>query len=125
MTAETGTYRWMAPEIINHKPYDHKADVFSFVIVLWELATSKVPYDNMTPLQAALGVRQGLRLEIPASVHPRLSKLIQQCWHEDPDVRPNFADIIVELEDMLRHVQEAPKGASLRSRAKMQKKSEQ
>ncbi|RWW32147.1 hypothetical protein BHE74_00045375 [Ensete ventricosum] len=58
MTAETGTYRWMAPEVINHQHYDHKADVFSFAIVLWELATSRVPYDNMTPLQAALGVRQ-------------------------------------------------------------------
>uniref|UniRef100_A0A453DJ87 Protein kinase domain-containing protein n=1 Tax=Aegilops tauschii subsp. strangulata TaxID=200361 RepID=A0A453DJ87_AEGTS len=58
MTAETGTYRWMAPEVINHKPYDHKADVFSFAIVLWELVTSKVPYENLTPLQAALSVRQ-------------------------------------------------------------------
>ncbi|GJN25957.1 hypothetical protein PR202_gb13847 [Eleusine coracana subsp. coracana] len=58
MTAETGTYRWMAPEVINHKPYDYKADVFSFAVVLWELATSKIPYENMTPLQAALGVRQ-------------------------------------------------------------------
>ncbi|KAL6659605.1 hypothetical protein ACP70R_003645 [Stipagrostis hirtigluma subsp. patula] len=105
MTAETGTYRWMAPEIINHKPYDHKADIFSFAIVLWELATSKVPYDNMTPLQAALGVRQGLRLEIPASVHPRLSELIQQCWDEDPDVRPTFAEIIIELEDLLQQVE--------------------
>jgi serine/threonine protein kinase len=42
MTAETGTYRWMAPEVINHQPYDNKADVFSFAIVLWELVTSKV-----------------------------------------------------------------------------------
>jgi serine/threonine protein kinase len=24
MTAETGTYRWMAPEVIEHKPYDEK-----------------------------------------------------------------------------------------------------
>ncbi|XP_044511908.1 serine/threonine-protein kinase STY46-like isoform X3 [Mangifera indica] len=62
MTAETGTYRWMAPEVINHLQYDQKADVFSFAIVLWELVTAKVPYDNMTPLQAALGVRQGTRL---------------------------------------------------------------
>ncbi|KAK3122488.1 hypothetical protein QOZ80_8AG0614320 [Eleusine coracana subsp. coracana] len=123
MTAETGTYRWMAPEIINHKPYDHKADVFSFAIVLWELATSKVPYDDMTPLQAALGVRQGLRLEIPSSVHPRLVKLIQWCWDEDPSVRPTFAEINVELGNILRHVQ-ARKGASRRSRGKMQKKSE-
>ncbi|PKI76068.1 hypothetical protein CRG98_003540 [Punica granatum] len=58
MTAETGTYRWMAPEVINHQPYDQKADVFSFAIVIWELFTAKVPYGNMTPLQAALGVRQ-------------------------------------------------------------------
>ncbi|KAJ0771137.1 putative dual-specificity kinase TKL-Pl-4 family [Helianthus annuus] len=42
MTAETGTYRWMAPEVIEHKPYDHKADVFSFGVVLWELLTGKV-----------------------------------------------------------------------------------
>ncbi|TVU43837.1 hypothetical protein EJB05_10335 [Eragrostis curvula] len=124
MTAETGTYRWMAPEIINHKPYDHKADVFSFAIVLWELATSKVPYDDMTPLQAALGVRQGLRLDIPKSVHPRLSKLIQRCWDEDPCARPPFAEIIIELENILQHVQKAPKPASRRSRAKVQKKSE-
>ncbi|XP_015696147.1 serine/threonine-protein kinase STY8-like [Oryza brachyantha] len=125
MTAETGTYRWMAPEIINHKPYDHKADVFSFAIVLWELVTSKVPYDNMTPLQAALGVRQGFRLEIPSSVHPRLSKLIQQCWDEDPDVRPVFAEIVIELEDILQHSQANSRGGSRRSRAKIQKKSPQ
>jgi serine/threonine protein kinase len=42
MTAETGTYRWMAPEVIEHKPYDYKADVFSFGVVLWELLTGKV-----------------------------------------------------------------------------------
>ncbi|KAM0041503.1 putative dual-specificity kinase TKL-Pl-4 family [Helianthus debilis subsp. tardiflorus] len=42
MTAETGTYRWMAPEVIEHKPYSHKADVFSFGIVVWELLTKKV-----------------------------------------------------------------------------------
>lgn len=58
MTAETGTYRWMAPEIIEHKPYDRKADIFSFGIVLWELLTGKVPYADLTPLQAAVGVVQ-------------------------------------------------------------------
>ncbi|CAD6212968.1 unnamed protein product [Miscanthus lutarioriparius] len=42
MTAESGTYRWMAPEVINHKPYDHRADIFSFGVILWELVTSKI-----------------------------------------------------------------------------------
>lgn len=41
----------MAPEVIEHKPYGEKADVFSFGILLWELLTARVPYEDMTPLQ--------------------------------------------------------------------------
>ncbi|KAJ4951771.1 hypothetical protein NE237_028603 [Protea cynaroides] len=108
MTAETGTYRWMAPEVINHQPYDQKADVFSFAIVLWELKTGKVPYDTMTPLQAALGVRQGLRPELPDKTHPRLLELMKRCWEEDPHNRPSFSEITVELEELLQEVQATP-----------------
>ncbi|XP_037482594.1 serine/threonine-protein kinase STY8-like [Triticum dicoccoides] len=108
MTSENGTYRWIAPEVINHKSYDHKADVFSFAIVLWELVTSKVPYENLTPLQAALSVRQGIRLVIPSSVHPRLSKLIQRCWGENPHTRPVFYEITAELQDILQTFQPPP-----------------
>ncbi|XP_072950567.1 serine/threonine-protein kinase STY46-like isoform X1 [Typha angustifolia] len=106
MTAETGTYRWMAPEVINHQPYDHKADVFSFAIVLWELVTSKIPYDTMTPLQAALGVRQGLRPVVPDITHPRLSDLMSRCWETVPARRPSFPEITVELKELLEQVQE-------------------
>ncbi|TVU50977.1 hypothetical protein EJB05_02376 [Eragrostis curvula] len=105
MTAETGTYRWMAPEVINHQPYDNKADVFSFAIVLWELITSKIPYDTMTPLQAAVGVRQGLRPGLPRKAHPKLLDLMQRCWEADPSNRPTFPDILAELEDLLAKVQ--------------------
>ncbi|XP_027363160.1 serine/threonine-protein kinase STY46-like isoform X2 [Abrus precatorius] len=105
MTAETGTYRWMAPEVINHQPYDQKADVFSFSIVLWELMTAKVPYDTMTPLQAALGVRQGLRPELPKHGHPKLLDLMQRCWEAIPSNRPSFNEITVELENLLQETE--------------------
>lgn len=105
MTAETGTYRWMAPEVINHQPYDNKADVFSFAIVLWELLTSKIPYDTMTPLQAAVGVRQGLRPVLPEKTHPKLLDLLQRCWETIPSNRPAFPDILTELEGLLAEVQ--------------------
>ncbi|ONI08384.1 hypothetical protein PRUPE_5G174600 [Prunus persica] len=54
----TGTYRWMAPEMIKEKHHTKKVDVYSFGIVLWELLTALTPFDNMTPEQAAFAVSQ-------------------------------------------------------------------
>ncbi|KAI9396737.1 hypothetical protein POPTR_004G179100v4 [Populus trichocarpa] len=103
MTAETGTYRWMAPEVIEHKPYDHKADVFSFGIVLWELLTGKIPYEYLTPLQAAVGVVQkGLRPTIPKNTQPKLAELLEKCWQQDPALRPDFSEIIEILQQIAK-----------------------
>ncbi|KAK9690698.1 hypothetical protein RND81_09G148100 [Saponaria officinalis] len=105
MTAETGTYRWMAPEVIEHKPYDHKADVFSFAIVLWEMLSGKLPYDYLTPLQAAVGVVQkGLRPTIPKNCHPKFAELLEKCWQQDPALRPNFSEIIPILQEIAKEV---------------------
>lgn len=51
-----GTYRWMAPEMIKHKSYGRKVDVYSFGLLLWEMVTGALPYEHMTPVQAAFAV---------------------------------------------------------------------
>ncbi|XP_010548241.1 PREDICTED: serine/threonine-protein kinase STY17-like isoform X2 [Tarenaya hassleriana] len=107
MTAETGTYRWMAPEVIEHRPYDHRADVFSFGIVLWELLTGELPYSYLTPLQAAVGVVQkGLRPKVPKNTHPKLAELLEKCWQQDATQRPDFSEIIEMLQQIAREVGE-------------------
>ncbi|KAK1360559.1 ACT-like protein tyrosine kinase family protein [Heracleum sosnowskyi] len=91
MTAETGTYRWMAPEVIEHKPYDHKADIFSFAIVLWELLTGKIPYEYF-----------GLRPTIPKNTLPKIAELLERCWQQDPALRPDFTEIIAILQQIAK-----------------------
>jgi serine/threonine protein kinase len=100
MTAETGTYRWMAPEVVSHQRYDAKCDVFSYGVLLWEIATGgAVPYAGFTPLQAAVGVVQkGLRPAVPEGTHPALARIMARCWEANPGARPDFSAIIATLE---------------------------
>ncbi|KAG6390622.1 hypothetical protein SASPL_148360 [Salvia splendens] len=116
MTAETGTYRWMAPEVIEHKPYNHKADVFSFGVMLWELLTGKVPYAQLTPLQAAVGVVQkGLRPTIPRHTDPLVVELLERCWQQDPSLRPEFSEITEILQSISKKIFEEERAAKKRN----------
>jgi hypothetical protein len=59
----------------------------------------------LTPLQAAVGVVQkGLRPKIPKETHPKLTELLEKCWQQDPALRPNFAEIIEMLNQLIREV---------------------
>ncbi|WVZ99270.1 hypothetical protein U9M48_044598 [Paspalum notatum var. saurae] len=98
---DPGTYRWMAPEMYKHKPYGRKVDVYSFGILLWELVTGSLPYEEMTPLQAAFAVvNKNLRPVIPSSCPAALKLLIERCWAWQPEKRPEFQQIVSILEDL-------------------------
>lgn len=110
MTAETGTYRWMAPELystvtLRHgekKHYNLKVDVYSFSIVLWELITNRMPFEGMTHLQAAYAAAfKQVRPNLPEDLHEDLAFILQSCWAEDPNIRPCFGQIIRMLNTFL------------------------
>ncbi|KAL4139555.1 hypothetical protein PRIC2_003050 [Phytophthora ramorum] len=99
-----GTPFWAAPEVIRHEPYDEKADVYSYAIVLWELVERKDPYDNLNAFQVPLQVaNEGLRPSDFTNPAPLgLEQLMHQCWDADPEQRPSFEDISQTLGTWLR-----------------------
>ena len=106
MTNKIGTYQWMAPEVISGEQYSEQADVFSFGIILWELATRKPPYREKTGQQVAQEVvKSGLRPPLPKKCPEQFLSLMQRCWDQSPDARPTFNRIIEELEKYLEYLE--------------------
>ena len=108
MTAETGSYRWMAPEVIRHEEYDKRCDVYSFAILAWEMLTYRVPFDNMMPVEAAFAVaREAKRPPIPSEWSQcSISEMLKACWHQDATKRPPFAAICTALEEEIDMLQQ-------------------
>ncbi|KAL3631716.1 Serine/threonine-protein kinase edr1 [Castilleja foliolosa] len=100
-----GTPEWMAPEVLRNEPSNEKCDVYSFGVILWELATLKLPWSGMNPMQVvgAIGF-QNRRLDIPKEVDPLVARIIWECWQRDPNLRPSFAQLCVALKPLQRLV---------------------
>eukprot|EP00897_Mesotaenium_endlicherianum_P004725 jgi/Mesen1/4280/ME000022S03569 len=98
-----GTFGYMAPEILKGEPYDHKVDVYSFGIMLWEIYCCDNPFPfmnfNVNDIKAFVG--QGLRPQVPACCPKELSSLMEKCWDQNPDKRPSMVEVAQTLQGLL------------------------
>ncbi|TYI51604.1 hypothetical protein E1A91_D12G187600v1 [Gossypium mustelinum] len=105
MTGETGSYRYMAPEVFKHRKYDKKVDVFSFAMILYQMLEGDPPLSNYEPYEAAKYVADGHRpIFRSKSYLPELRDLTSQCWAADMNQRPSFLDILKRLEKIKENV---------------------
>eukprot|EP01105_Mastigella_eilhardi_P014593 TRINITY_DN331_c0_g1_i2.p1 TRINITY_DN331_c0_g1~~TRINITY_DN331_c0_g1_i2.p1 ORF type:complete len:768 (-),score=181.30 TRINITY_DN331_c0_g1_i2:130-2145(-) len=100
MTA-CGTPCWTAPEVMRHLHYSEKADVYSFGMVMWECLTRSEPFPKMPVMRVLLTVaHEHKRPLIPDWAPDIYVKLLTRCWADEPNLRPEFAEILPELEAM-------------------------
>lgn len=95
---------WMAPEALQKKDSEinlHAANMWSFAIILWELATRQVPFAGLTAIEIGMKVAlEDLRVSLAPSMSGHMAKLTKICMNEEPGKRPSFDQIIPILTKM-------------------------
>ena len=104
-TKGVGTPMWMAPEVLAGERYGPSADVYSYGIVLWEIAAHSIPWSDLPDGPFFLNQ---LRAKIEAGERPAVDPtwprdyvaLMRACWAGPPHDRPQFKDIARQLETL-------------------------
>ena len=99
---------WLAPEVMKGEKYDHKLDIYSFAIIMWELISLQKPFEEYDKQFSGkpksmfyAAVIGGLRPTIPADCDEDYKQLMIACWAGSPDLRPEFFEILAKLEPIL------------------------
>ncbi|RGB42792.1 kinase-like domain-containing protein [Rhizophagus diaphanus] len=76
-----GVLPYMAPEVIRGHQYTKAADIYSFGIIMNELLSEEIPYDDIPHDEfLAIKICKGQRPEISKDVPKLLADLITRCW---------------------------------------------
>ena len=103
MTGETGSYRFMAPEVFRHESYTETVDVYSYAMIFYYMLDGKPPWPFLNGLVAVRKAsNEGDRPPIPRHWDQRLQSLLMDCWNENPHVRPPFSKILRTLNEYAR-----------------------
>ncbi|MGA2531759.1 MAG: protein kinase [Candidatus Aminicenantales bacterium] len=101
-----GTLPYMSPEQAQGRPMDHRSDVFSFGVMLYEMATGKRPFggDTTTDLLASILKDDP---EPPSARHPELppelDRILEHCLGKNPKDRfDSTLELRKELESLRR-----------------------
>ncbi|EXX58439.1 kinase-like domain-containing protein [Rhizophagus irregularis DAOM 181602=DAOM 197198] len=94
-----GVMPYVAPEVLKGNPYTQAADIYSFGMIMYFIATRRQPFDNCAHDNIlALKICNGIRPEINEQEIPEsYIELIKKCWDPNPNNRPNATKIKEEI----------------------------
>jgi hypothetical protein len=108
-----GTIAYMSPEQARGLPADHRSDIFSFGIVLYEMASGKLPFAGSSALDTMhqLAYEQATPVtQVRANLPWSLQKVIDRCLQKKPEDR--YKDMKAVVADLRQVRKEIESGAS-------------
>jgi len=110
MTADIGTFRWMAPEVLTSGHYSESADIFSFGVILSELDTHGIPYAGASSKGKAMMDAAILAKVIKGELRPLFTgkcpqvirDIAAECLSFNPEQRPRATQVSYQLRMALK-----------------------
>ncbi|KAM4710084.1 tyrosine-protein kinase Tec isoform 2-T3 [Discoglossus pictus] len=94
--------KWSPPEVFNYSKFSSKSDVWSFGVLMWEVFTEgKMPFETYSNVEVVEMVTRGERLYRPKMADKRIYNVMMACWHEKPEGRPKFYDLLCAIGQIL------------------------
>jgi hypothetical protein len=103
--AMMGSIEWMAPELFDEAPHSTATDMYATGMVFWEITSQKKPYTGKTPAQIMRFVDKGGREVIPENTRPGFQSLINWCWAQRAEDRPqanHVKETIKQLQSLVK-----------------------
>uniref|UniRef100_A0A8C2YNA4 dual-specificity kinase n=1 Tax=Chinchilla lanigera TaxID=34839 RepID=A0A8C2YNA4_CHILA len=103
--AVVGSPFWMAPEVLRDEPYNEKADVFSYGIILCEIIARIQADPDYLPRTENFGLDYDAFQHMVGDCPPDFLQLTFNCCNMDPKLRPSFVEIGKTLEEIMSRLQ--------------------
>ncbi|GBB95735.1 hypothetical protein RclHR1_02600004 [Rhizophagus clarus] len=94
-----GVLPYMAPEILSGNQHSPASDIYSFAMIMYEIASGKVPFyhTDVNPVN----IVQGSRPNLPPVTPAVYIQLMESCWDADPRKRPTASYLISMFDDWI------------------------
>lgn len=103
----TNDIPYMAPEILEFNVYSELSDVYAFGSIVYEILTCETPFKKCKKYRLTKYISEGFRPIIEDDIPNAYRELIERCWAQEPEKRPQFNEIVEELRTNSKFITES------------------
>lgn len=89
-----GTPWYIAPEMVEYRPYTTSVDIWSLGCTVLELATGRRPYHELSAMQVLFRMVEDRCPPIPSHISQEAKDFLKACWVFSPEERPSATDLL-------------------------------